>query len=72
MTSDSDQLHVKASSAILTAAAFWIGNECKQVNDMFMACKNRSNDPVDCAEAGIAVTHCVNNLYFNYYHNINM
>lgn len=59
---DSDQLQVKASSAILSAAAFWIGSECRQVNDMFMACKKRSADPVDCAEPGLAVTHCVNNL----------
>lgn len=59
---DSDQLEVVASSAILSAAAFWIGSECKSVNDMFMACKKKSNDPAVCVEAGIAVTHCVNSL----------
>ena len=60
---DSDQLEVKATSAILSAAAFWIGSECQAVNDMFMACKRKSNDPAECAEAGIAVSHCVNTLY---------
>ena len=59
---DSDQLEVKATSAVLSAASFWIGAECKNVNDMFMACKRKSNDPVDCAEAGLAISHCVNNL----------
>jgi hypothetical protein len=61
--SDSDSIEVKATSAVLSAAAFWIGTECQIVNDMFMACKRKSNDPADCAEAGLAVTHCVNNLY---------
>lgn len=62
LTNDSDPIEVKATSAILSAAAFWIGAECQSVNDMFMACKRKSNDPADCAEAGIAVTSCVNNL----------
>lgn len=60
---NSEQLEVRASSAILSAAAFWIGAECQEVNDMFMACKRKSNDPAVCAEAGLAVTHCVNSLY---------
>lgn len=59
---DSDPLEVKATSAILTAAAFWIGSECQIVNDMFMACKKKSNDPADCAEIGLSVSHCVNQL----------
>lgn len=59
---ESDQLDVKATSAVLSAAAFWIGSECQTVNDMFMACKSKSNDPAECAEAGIAVSHCVNTL----------
>ncbi len=59
---DSDQLEVKASSAILSAAAFWIGSECQTVNDMFMACKRKSNDPAVCVEAGLAISHCVNSL----------
>lgn len=57
-----DPLEVKATSAVLTAAAFWIGSECQTVNDMFMACKKKSNDPAECAEAGIAVSNCVNTL----------
>ena len=59
---DSDQSEVMASSAVLSAAAFWIGSECQAVNDMFMAFKNKSNDPAVCAEAGLAVTYCVNTL----------
>ena len=59
---DSDSIELKATSAILTATAFWIGAECQSVNDMFMACKRKSNDPANCAEAGLAITHCVDNL----------
>jgi hypothetical protein len=59
-----EPVEVEATSAILTAAAFWIGAECQSVNDMFMACKAKSTDPADCAETGLAVSHCVNNLYY--------
>lgn len=59
---DSDEIDVKASSAVLQAASFLIGEECAQVNDMFMACKRKHSDPVQCAEAGMSVSLCVNRL----------
>ena len=62
ISTDTEPLEVNATSAILTAAAFWIDSECQAVSDMFMACKRKSTDPAECAEAGLAVTHCVNNL----------
>lgn len=58
-----DPLEVRATSAVLTAAAFWIDSECAQVNDMFMACRRQHTDPANCAEAGLAVSTCVNTLY---------
>jgi hypothetical protein len=60
--SDNESVEVQATSAVLTAAALWIGDECGQVNDLFMACKRASNDPTVCAEAGLAVSSCINNL----------
>ena len=63
MSAEEDNLlEVKATSAVLQAAAFVIGSECQQVNDMFMACRRESNDPVKCAEAGIALNACVNGV----------
>ena len=62
LNDESEPSEVKATSAVLVAASFWIDSECKSVNDMFMACKRKSTDPAECAEAGLAVTHCVNNL----------
>lgn len=63
MSAEEDNLlEVKATSAVLQAAAFVIGSECQQVNDMFMACRRESNDPVKCAEAGIALNVCVNGV----------
>ena len=59
IATEAESIDVKASSAVLQAAAFLIGEECAQVNDMFMACKRQHSDPVECAEPGLAVSLCV-------------
>ncbi len=57
-----ESIDVRASSAVLQAAAFLIGEECGRVNDMFMACKRQHSDPIQCAENGLAVSQCVNGV----------
>jgi hypothetical protein len=55
---------VTATSALLTAAAFHIGQSCKPVNDKFMHCKKMHfNDPYKCVDDGLAVTACTIDLY---------
>lgn len=59
----SDEM-IPASSAVLMAAAFLIGAECKQSSDAYMLCKsNKAASPADCATQGLAVHACVNSLY---------
>lgn len=52
-----------ATSAVLLAAAFVIEDACKPVNDKFMICKNKTEDPADCVPAGESVQQCVNSVY---------
>lgn len=51
-----------ATSAVLLAAAFVIEDACKPVNDQFMICKDKTEDPADCVPAGESVRECVNTV----------
>lgn len=53
---------INATSAILTAASFFIGQQCKQQNDEFMKCKKDLADPEKCLAKGIQVSKCVKNM----------
>ncbi|PWN52048.1 putative NADH dehydrogenase 22K chain precursor [Violaceomyces palustris] len=53
---------VGATSAPLKSAAFFIGQQCQEVNEDFMLCKNESRDPAHCLKEGRRVTRCAQDL----------
>lgn len=66
----SDRIHAKdlsmnefpATSAVLTAAAFLVEDQCKKENDDYMICKSTATSPSDCLGQGDAVHECVHRL----------
>jgi NADH dehydrogenase (ubiquinone) 1 alpha subcomplex subunit 8 len=54
---------IPVTSAILTSAAFYIGQACQNTHSEFMLCKHeRGQNPAHCVEEGWKVTECVYNL----------
>jgi NADH dehydrogenase (ubiquinone) 1 alpha subcomplex subunit 8 len=54
---------IKATSAVLWSAAFFVGQYCKDYNEDYMLCKQDSMDPAVCALEGRKVTRCALDLY---------
>lgn len=61
----------KPTSAPLLAASFIIGEQCKQFNDLYMACTKEkansqysdSSDPSDCIPLGYFIKKCIDNTF---------
>jgi len=49
---------VNVSFPYLRAASFHLGKYCESVNNEFMLCKDETNDPRKCVDAGKGVTAC--------------